>query len=84
MSPGPDITDITAVLLADGWHEVLDYSFHIDAYSFWAVTDDDADDDDAEPSLMYDGGAGFWFLTDDGGPAILSGPMSSVLAVQNR
>ena len=34
MSLGIQIDKVTAVLLADGWHDVRDQSFEIDAYEF--------------------------------------------------
>jgi len=34
MSLAIDIDAVTAVLLADGWHEVMDDSFCLDAYEF--------------------------------------------------
>jgi hypothetical protein len=34
MSLAIDIDAVTAVLLADGWHEVIDDSFYLDAYEF--------------------------------------------------
>ena len=34
MSLNINVDDVTSVLLADGWHEVIDKSFVIDAYEF--------------------------------------------------
>lgn len=34
MSLAIDVDDVTAVLLADGWHEVANRSFELDAYEY--------------------------------------------------
>ncbi|RSM73470.1 hypothetical protein DMH04_41400 [Kibdelosporangium aridum] len=77
MSLAIDVDEITAVLLADGWHTVANKSFTLDSYEFvW------------RDSTMHGGGqsgvcsAGFEF-TDDSG-AMLSGPLTAVLAVRRR
>jgi hypothetical protein len=65
-------TNVVAVLLADGWHRVVQGSFSVGALGFGA----DADL----------GTPGFCFEEADHGspyrPAALAGPLSSVLAVR--
>ncbi len=81
MSLALDIDRITAVLLADGWHAVADYSFTIDAYEYlWGAAD-------REPVLL--GGqdrhitaSGFQFRST--GNDLISGPLTSVLAVRTE
>jgi hypothetical protein len=34
MSLAIDIDQVTGVLLADGWHDVVDVSFEIDSYEY--------------------------------------------------
>ena len=63
---------VVAVLLADGWHRVVQGSFSIGALSFGAEDDPDV--------------LGFWFEEADNGspyrPAALAGPLNSILAVR--
>jgi hypothetical protein len=63
---------VIAVLLADGWHHVVQGSFSVGPLSFGAVHDPDV--------------PGFWFEEADHGnpyrPATLAGPLTSVLAVR--
>ena len=81
MSLGIDVDEIARVLLADGWHEVVDKSFTLDAYEYmW------------EHDLLHGGGAsgicatGFLFKTTgtiSGSPrtSVMAGPLTSKLAV---
>lgn len=70
---------VTEVLLADGWHTVADDSFTIDAYEFhW------------NDQLLLRGGqvdgvpsTGFAF-TDEHKGDVITGPLTSVLAVRTR
>ncbi len=39
MSLAIDVNSVVAVLLADGWHRVVDKSFEIDAYEFLSEQD---------------------------------------------
>jgi hypothetical protein len=72
------VDDISAVLLADGWHNVDPMSnrpgaissFDTDAYEFI----------DSEGDVLFGNGTGFRF-TESGSP--LFGPMSSILAVRS-
>ncbi len=65
-------TKVVAVLLADGWHRVVQGSFSVGALSFGAGHDPDV--------------LGFWFVEADGGspyrPAVPAGSLNSVLAVR--
>lgn len=67
---------VQRVLLADGWHNVEEESFDLDAYEFC----------DGDDLTLHGGGAsgicstGFSFLT--GSPlARISGPLDSIIAV---
>jgi hypothetical protein len=63
---------VIAVLLADGWHRVVQGSFSVGALNFGAGDDPDV--------------LGFWFEEADNGspyrPAALAGPLNSILAVR--
>lgn len=77
MSLAIDSDSVTRVLLADGWHDVLEGTFNIDAYEFMYCGD----------GVLHGGGAsgicpsGFEFRT--AGGVVLSGPLTSVLAVEH-
>ena len=70
-----NVDKVQAVLLADGWHEVVGKSFDLDAYEFH--------DNDV---VVHGGGqsgvcaTGFRFKTKDG---VLTGPLTAVLAVRS-
>ena len=69
MSLAIDSEEVEAVLLADGWHEVYRSSFELDLYQF----------------VHGEGGLpGFTFETVETRPAMVSGPLTSVLAVRCR
>lgn len=81
MSLAIDVDDVTEVLLSSGWYTVTDDSFFIDSYEFvWG------------DELAHGGGAsgvcssGFRFHARDeaGRIRILSGPLSSILAVSTE
>lgn len=87
MSLAIDIDEVTAVLLADGWHDVAERSFVLDAYEF--VYGDD--------NTVHGGGnsgicpTGFSFLEDldqnagaahKGDKVTVSGPLTAIVAVQ--
>jgi len=65
-------TKVVAVLLADGWHRIVQGSFSVGALSFGAGGD---------PHIL-----GFWFEEADDSspyrPAALAGPLNSILAVR--
>jgi hypothetical protein len=89
MSLAIDLDTVTAVLLVDGWHTVLDKSFSIDAYEYVH-----------EGRTVLGGGAvegvpstGFTFkeqLFREGGPqvgmpsgsALIAGPLTAILALR--
>lgn len=73
MSLAINTNDVAAVLLADGWHVVLDHSFDLDAYEFvW------------EDQVVHPGGnsdvcaTGFTFQTVG---RRMFGPLTAILAV---
>jgi hypothetical protein len=92
MSLAIDVDTIARVLLADGWHNVTDNSFTIDAYEFlWSGRTGTrvADLDPArDPLLLHGGGnsgvcaTGFAFTTTGG--KHVSGPLTAVLAVEEQ
>jgi len=63
---------VVAVLLADGWHRIIQGSFSVGALGFGAA---------ADPEVL-----GFCFEEADDGspyrPAALAGPLTSILAVR--
>ena len=65
-------TKVVAVLLADGWHRIVPGSFRVGPLSF-----------EAEAGL---GAPGFRFEEADAGrpyqPAVLAGPLDSIIAVR--
>jgi hypothetical protein len=76
VSLGIQVDNVTAVLLADGWHQVGNHSFDIDAYEFMHGT-----------LTVHGGGwggvttSGYAFAEPDG--TILSGPLTAILAVRH-
>ncbi len=76
MSLAIDTDTVSAVLLADGWHQVTARSFDLDAYEFvW------------EGETLLGGGncagvpsTGFSFTTTDG--STVAGPLTALLAVR--
>lgn len=77
MSLAINISEVTEVLLADGWHDVADTSFDVDDYDF-------SEDKVILPirergPVPY---AGFQFKTNSG--ELIAGPLTSVLAVKHR
>jgi hypothetical protein len=70
-----DVRKITAVLLADGWHNVTPGTFNLDSFEF-GVGDD---------CIHYGGNGGvcstgFEFKDDNGD--LIAGPLTAVLAVR--
>lgn len=90
MSLAIDVDRVIRVLLADGWHDVVEQSFSLDAYEYlWSgrdgVTVDQLDAED-DAMLLHGGGqggvcaTGFGFRDEKG--RWLCGPLTSVLAVE--
>jgi hypothetical protein len=88
MSLAINVDNVSAVLLADGWHTVADDSFMLDSYEFVC-----------RETLAHGGGdggicaTGFRFLEDfddnagkayRGDNARVSGPLTAILAVIER
>jgi hypothetical protein len=77
MSLRIDVDLVEAVLLEDGWHQVHDVSFDLDAYEFLS-----------EGELVGNGDGsivpytGFAFLEEDGRQ--IAGPLSAIKAVRHR
>jgi hypothetical protein len=82
MSLAIDVDTVTAVLLADGWHDVIDDSFDVDAYEFEEKIAEGED-----PRLLHGGehsgisDSGFVCRTSQG---MICGPLTSLLAVKVR
>ena len=72
MSLAIEPENVIAVLLADGWHSVQPQSFDLDAYEFCEATGD----------ALHGGGVGFTFTSSE--HYQISGPLTSVLAVEHR
>jgi hypothetical protein len=86
MSLAIEMSDVTAVLLADGWHEVAEDSFYIDSYEY---VDSYPAHLDRDPLVVLGGGreplipaTGFTFRDTDG--ALIYGPMTSIIAVKAK
>ncbi len=77
MSLAIDVNAVERVLLADGWHDVINESFDTDAYEFIEM-------DDKESRILHGGGnsgvcaTGFRFQEKD---HWVMGPLTAVLAV---
>jgi len=87
MSLSIDIGKVTQVLLADGWHNVGNDSFEIDAYEYV----DAGQDGHRRFGGSGDNAAGFVFAErlQDGAlkstlKVTIKGPISSILAVRER
>ena len=87
MSLAIDVTRVTHVLLADGWHEVADGSFTVAPYEFARPAGTGANDRDFV--VLYNSGnmgtdpMGFEF-TEARTSALISGPLMSVIAVRRE
>jgi hypothetical protein len=81
MSLAIEFDYVKSVLLADGWHDVDENSFYLDAYEFvWGV------DPEGKPNVIHPAGSdglstkGFAFIDDEG--TRIFGPISSIIAVR--
>ena len=89
MSLAIDIDRVDAVLLADGWHEVVDFSFALDAYEYVWYSGGRTrwDGSDREPVVFvmgdeaHGGYTGYSFREPDG--RIVAGPCAAILAVRS-
>lgn len=78
-----DTRRVIRVLLADGWHDIKQGSFDLDAYEFM-----DGYDDYNQPVVIFKGdqsasipSTGFTFIEDG---VRIDGPLTSVLAVATQ
>ena len=86
MSLAIDVDHVTHVLLTDGWHEVANASFAIDAYEFlwWGRRCKEHQD----PVVLHGGGnsgicaTGFSFEATDG--SSVAGPLTAIVGVRRR
>ena len=87
MSLAIDVTGVTHVLLADGWHEVADGSFTVAPYGFGQPAGTGAGDRDFgtlnNSSNVGTDPVGFEF-TEARTSALISGPLMSVIAVRRE
>jgi hypothetical protein len=87
MSLAIDVTRVTHVLLADGWHEVADGSFTVAPYEFGRPANTGADEHDF--AVLYNSSntgtdpMGFEF-TEARTSALIGGPLASVIAVRRE
>ena len=92
MSLAIDVDTVSKVLLADGWHVVVDQTFSVDSYEYqWSgrngvsVAQLAAEAGSSDPLRVHGGGqsgvcaAGFSFKGEDG--SCLAGPLTAVVAV---
>jgi len=71
MSLAIDTDRVTAVLLADGWHDVVDKSFNLDAYEFmW------------DGRLVGSGSSATGYDFEEGNGSRLAGPLTAIIAVR--
>ena len=84
MSLSIDIARVTDVLLEDGWHEVEDQSFDLDAYEYVQEWENYGE---KKSLVIHPGGhagvcrAGFLFKENG---AVLMGPLTAILAVRSK
>jgi hypothetical protein len=72
-----DVKKVAAVLLVDGWHDVVNDSFTIDAYEYlWRRSTDP----EVDP-YVSSGGDGFLFKDKKSG-GVLMGPLVAIHAVR--
>ncbi len=85
MSLAIDVDKVTRILLADGWHDVTDSSFYLDAYEFGQVIDDPREcsgtrfDSYEIPPVP---GFGCTAYNRESRHVHLAGPLASILAVE--
>lgn len=89
MSLEINIHDVTAVLLNDGWHPVINESFDLDAYEYMdgSITNRHGDAKRIYAGEYQGSATGFTFITDfdgEGSLGRLSGPVTSILAIQEK
>jgi len=98
MSLAINIDKVSRVLLSDGWHDVLDESFTLDAYEYLWFPNEDTTSRDVE--IVHGGGQsgvcskGFTFKSirvsdsivghPDDRPIWMHGPLTAIQAVETR
>ena len=84
MSLSINIENVTDVLLDDGWHEVEDQSFNLDAYEY---QEEWVNYDEKKSQVLHKGGnAGVCstgFVFEENG-AVVMGPLTAILAVRSK
>ena len=75
-----DVDKVTHVLLSDGWHEVIDESFTLDAYEYVWNVEHPGGSTQSQPYLGLQV-AGFEFKDGPEG-TWLAGPLTSIIAVR--
>lgn len=90
MSIAIDVDNVASVLLEDGWHEVADGSFSLDAYEFiwWSRPRQNERGGDNDPDVLHGGGqggvcaTGFDFTEKGWDGLRIAGPLTAILAVR--
>jgi hypothetical protein len=90
MDRGIDVDNVNAVLLSDGWHDVVGGSFNLASYEYYRSVHGRRKivDPDQPAEVVHRAGAsgitaaGFSFKT--AGGSYIAGPLSAVLAVRCR
>lgn len=76
MSLAINTDDVISVLLADGWHEVENKSFDLDAYEYQIYEDHFTTFSPEKNGITYEG----FTFTEAG--HVICGPVTSILAVR--
>ena len=79
MSIAINVDDVVAVLLQDGWHDVRERSFDLDAYEYVLGEERGFVSFEPESGVTYQG---FTFINATG--ERIAGPMTAILAVKER
>lgn len=81
MSLSLEPENVTALLLADGWHEAIPGTLFFDAYEFIDPNNEKI------TGILFSGGLGFEFseiVRPDADPTQIAGPVSSILAIRHE
>lgn len=88
MSLNIDTNHVGAVLLADGWHQVKPKSFDCDSYEFVECLRPSENGVGYHQTLIHGGGnsgvCATGFIFDEPGHGLISGPLTSIVAVRHR
>ncbi len=82
MSLSIDVDEVTAVLLADGWHEVKKESFALDAYEFVRFGSEERRQSGDPMDVISDPDSSTGFAFIEGPDTRVCGPITAILAVR--